>query len=45
MPFGMMSGVGREMGVLDRGGYCQKGRCSFVDSSQITLEELVTVIK
>ena len=29
MPFGMMSGVGQGMGVLDRGGYHQRGRDSF----------------
>jgi len=29
MPFGMVSGVGRGMGVLDRGGYHRKARGSF----------------
>ena len=29
MPFGMVSGVGRGMGVLDRGGDRQRGRGNF----------------
>jgi len=29
MPFGMVSGVGRVMGVLDGGGEHQRGRGSF----------------
>jgi len=29
IPFGMVSGVGRGMGVLDGGGYRQKGSSSF----------------
>jgi len=29
MPFGVVSGVGRGMGVLDRRGYSQRGRSSF----------------
>jgi len=30
MPFGVMSGVGFSMGVLDGGGNCRRGRGSFV---------------
>jgi len=29
MPFGLVSGVGQGMGVLDGGGDCQRGRSSF----------------
>jgi len=29
MPFGVVSGVGRGMGVLDRGGYRRRGSGSF----------------
>ena len=29
MPFGMVSGVDRGMGVLDGGGDCRRGRSSF----------------
>jgi len=29
MPFGVVSGVGLGMGVLDRGGDCRRGRGSF----------------
>jgi len=46
MPFRIVSGVGRGMGVLDGGGDCRRGKGSFMDefgasfatrSSQITL--------
>jgi len=30
MPFGVVSGVGLCMGVLDFGGHCRRGRGSFV---------------
>ena len=29
MPFGVVSGVGRGMGVLDKGGYRRRGKGSF----------------
>jgi len=44
MPFGMVSGVGRGMGVLDQGGDHQRGRDSFgvnLGRSIVTIEDFV----
>jgi len=43
MPFGMVSGVGEGMGVLDAGGYRRRGGSSFV--SRLFNESMLAVCR